>query len=70
MVAYVKTYRAIARPGVRVAEIARAMTQRYPDYDGALLLWLTRGPGFALYGAREMGVPEALIPAPPAAQAP
>jgi glyoxylase-like metal-dependent hydrolase (beta-lactamase superfamily II) len=67
MIDYVKTYRSIAKPGVRVAVIARAMMQHYPDYDGALLLWLTRGPGFALYGAREMGVPEALIPAPPAA---
>ena len=65
MLAYVRTYRSIARPGVRVATIARAMTRRYPDYDGTLLLWLTRGPGFALYGAREMGVPEALIPGPP-----
>jgi len=69
MIEYVGTYRSIARPGVRVATIARAMMQRYPDYDGALLLWLTRGPGFALYGAREMGVPEALIPAPPPAAA-
>ena len=67
MIEYVKTYRSIAQPGVRVAAIARAMMQRYPDYDGALLLWLTRGPGFALYGAREMGVPEDLIPAPAAA---
>jgi glyoxylase-like metal-dependent hydrolase (beta-lactamase superfamily II) len=68
MIGYVRTYRSIARPGVRVATIARAMMRRYPDYDGALLLWLTRGPGFALYGAREMGVPEALIPRPPAAE--
>lgn len=67
MLEYVNTYRSIARPGVRVATIARAMMQRYPDYEGALLLWLTRGPGFALYGAREMGVPEALIPGPPPA---
>ena len=68
MADYVRTYRDIARPGVRVAVIARAMMQRYPDYDGALLLWLTRGPGFALYGAREMGVPAELIPGPPPGQ--
>ena len=62
MTRYMETYRQVARPGVRVTEVARAMMQRYPDYDGAILLWLTRGPGFGLSGAKELGVPEELLP--------
>ena len=65
LVRYMNDYKAIARPGVRVTVIARAMMERYPDYDGAILLWLTRGPGFGLSGARELGVPEELLPPAP-----
>ena len=65
-IAYMKVYGEVARPGVRVADMAREMTRRYPQYRGAILLWLTRGPGFALYGASGLGVPPELMP-PPAA---
>lgn len=66
LTAYMKTYREIAQPGMRVTKVARAMMQRYPDYEGAILLWLTRGPGYGLSGARELGVPEELwAPSPP-----
>lgn len=65
LIEYMNAYRQIAGPGVHVTEIAPAMMQRYPDYKGAILLWLTRGPGFGLYGGRAMGVPEELLPAPP-----
>jgi len=66
-IAYMKVYAEVARPGVRVADMAREMTRRYPGHRGAILLWLTRGPGFALYGAGEMGVPPELMPPPPPA---
>jgi glyoxylase-like metal-dependent hydrolase (beta-lactamase superfamily II) len=66
-IAYMKVYAEVARPGVRVADMAREMTRRYPQHRGAILLWLTRGPGFALSGAREFGVPQELMPPPPAA---
>jgi hypothetical protein len=62
-----KVYAEVARPGVRVADMAREMTRRYPQHRGAILLWLTRGPGFALSGAREFGVPPELMAPPPAA---
>ena len=65
LISYMHDYREIAKPGVRVTVVAKAMMERYPDYDGAILLWLTRGPGFGLSGARELGVPEALLPPPP-----
>jgi hypothetical protein len=37
------------------------MTRRYPNHGLAILLWLTRGPGFGLAGAKEIGVPPALL---------
>ena len=64
MVAYINAYREVAVPGARVASVAREMMRRYPDYPGALMLWLTRGPGFGLSGAAEMGVPPELRPPP------
>jgi glyoxylase-like metal-dependent hydrolase (beta-lactamase superfamily II) len=60
-VRWLEDYREVAKPGVRVAEIAKTMTKRYPEYGLAILLWLTRGPGFALCGARELGVPAELM---------
>ncbi len=64
MIEYVKAYREVAVPGVRVADMAREMTRRYPDYPGAIMLWLTRGPGFGLSGAAALGVPPELMPPP------
>lgn len=64
LIGYMKDYKEVAQPGVRVPEIAREMTRRYPDYKGRILLWLTRGPGFGLYGAEEMSVPAELLPPP------
>ena len=61
-IAYLETYRDVATPGKRVPDIAREMMQRYPDLRGAILLWLTRGPGFGLSGAAEFGVPPELLP--------
>jgi glyoxylase-like metal-dependent hydrolase (beta-lactamase superfamily II) len=68
-IAYMKVYAEVARPGVRVADMAREMMRRYPQHRGAILLWLTRGPGFALYGAREIGMPPELMPPPAAGDA-
>jgi len=70
LVKYLRDYQAVARPGVRIADIAREMARRYPDYPGGILLWVTRGPGFGLSGARELGVPPELLGPPPAAAAP
>lgn len=58
---YIKVYQEVAKPGVRIADIAREMMLRYPNHSGALMLWLTRGPGFGLAGAKELGVPEELL---------
>jgi glyoxylase-like metal-dependent hydrolase (beta-lactamase superfamily II) len=58
---YLSDWREVAQPGVRGVEIARQMMERYPDYDLGLLLWLTRGPGFGLAGAAELGVPPELL---------
>jgi len=53
--------RICARPGVRFTDIAREMMRRYPDYGLALALWLTRGPGYGLAGAKELGVPPEVL---------
>jgi glyoxylase-like metal-dependent hydrolase (beta-lactamase superfamily II) len=58
---WLEDYREVAKPGVRFTEIAREMTRRYPDYGLPLLLWLTRGPGFGTGGAKDIGVPPALL---------
>ncbi len=58
---YLRDWKEVAQPGVRGVEIARQMMERYPDYDLALLLWLTRGPGFGLAGAAELRVPPELL---------
>lgn len=54
---WLEDYQEVAKPGVRIAEIAREMMKRYPEHGLAIVLWLTRGPGFALCGWRELGVP-------------
>lgn len=54
---WLKDYIEVAKPGVRFTEIAKEMTRRYPNYGLALMLWLTRGPGFGTAGAKEIGVP-------------
>lgn len=62
---YMKVYKEVAQPGVKVTDIAREMTKRYPEHKGAIMLWLTRGPGFGVAGAKELGVPQDLLgPAP------
>ena len=42
-------------------EIIKGMTGEFPDYDGEMLLWWTRGPGFGIFGPRSLAVPESLI---------
>jgi glyoxylase-like metal-dependent hydrolase (beta-lactamase superfamily II) len=58
---WLQDWKEIAQPAVRVTEIAQQMTARYPKYDLGVLLWLTRGPGFGLSGAQELGVPPELL---------
>lgn len=58
---WLRTYQEIAKPGVRFADIARAMMKRYPNHSLPILLWVTRGPGFGLAGAREAGVPPEVL---------
>ncbi len=59
--AWLRDYRDVARPGVRFVEVAKEMMRRYPKHGLPLLLWLTRGPGFGLAGAKELGVPPELL---------
>jgi glyoxylase-like metal-dependent hydrolase (beta-lactamase superfamily II) len=58
---WLQDYRDVAKPGVRFTAIAREMMRRYPSHGQALLLWLTRGPGFGTAGAKEIGVPPELL---------
>jgi glyoxylase-like metal-dependent hydrolase (beta-lactamase superfamily II) len=60
-IAYLRDWKDVARVDVRFTDIAKQMMERYPDYDLGLLLWLTRGPGFGLAGAGEIGVPPELL---------
>ena len=41
---YMKVYQSYAKPGVPLPEIVEGMTQDFPDYDGEIILWWTRGP--------------------------
>lgn len=59
--AWLRDYREVAKPGVRFVDIAKEMMRRYPKHGLPLLLWLTRGPGFGLAGAKEIGVPPQLM---------
>jgi len=61
MTTWLKDYREVAKPGVHFTAIAREMMRRYPTHGLALLLWVTRGPGFGTGGARDIGVPAELL---------
>lgn len=58
---WMRDYKDVAKPGVRFVDIAKAMMARYPKHALAILLWITRGPGFGLGGAAEVGVPSGLL---------
>jgi len=58
---WLNDYRDVAKPGVRFTAIASEMTRRYPKHGLALLLWMTRGPGFGTGGAKDIGVPPELL---------
>jgi len=58
---WLRDYRDVAKPGVPFTTIAKEMMRRYPSHGLALLLWLTRGPGFGTAGAKEIGVPGELL---------
>jgi glyoxylase-like metal-dependent hydrolase (beta-lactamase superfamily II) len=58
---WLKDYQDVAKPGVHFTAIAREMMRRYPGHGLALLLWLTRGPGFGTGGAKDIGVPPELL---------
>ncbi|HEY6340042.1 MAG TPA: MBL fold metallo-hydrolase [Bryobacteraceae bacterium] len=60
-IGWLKNYRDVAKPGVRLSAIAKEMMRRYPDYALPILLWLTHGPGFGTAGAKEAGVPAELL---------
>ena len=59
--AWLRDYREVARPGVRFTDIAKEMMRRYPHHGMPLMLWLTRGPGFGVAGAKEIGVPPEIL---------
>jgi glyoxylase-like metal-dependent hydrolase (beta-lactamase superfamily II) len=59
--AWLRHYAEVAKQGVRFVDIAKEMMRLYPHYGLPLLLWLTRGPGFGLAGAKEIGVPPELL---------
>ena len=63
-ITWLRDWKQLAQPGVRFTDIAKGMMDRYPDNDLALLLWLTRGPGFGLAGAAEIGVPPEVLGGP------
>ena len=58
---YMEVYQSYAKPGVPLPEIVAGMTQDFPDYDGEIILWWTRGPSFGIFGPRSQGVPERLL---------
>jgi glyoxylase-like metal-dependent hydrolase (beta-lactamase superfamily II) len=58
---WLRAYQSVAKPGVRFADIAREMMKRYPHHALPILLWVTRGPGFGLAGAKEAGVPPEVL---------
>ena len=60
-VQWMRDYKEVAKPGVRFTDIAKAMMARYPKHALAILLWVTRGPGFGLCGAAEAGVPAGVL---------
>lgn len=60
-VQWMRDYKAVAMPGVRFTDIAKAMMARYPKHGLAILRWVTRGPGFGLCGAAEAGLPAGLL---------
>jgi glyoxylase-like metal-dependent hydrolase (beta-lactamase superfamily II) len=56
---WMRDYEKVATPGKRFTEIAKEMINLYPKHGLAMLLWVTRGPGFGLAGARDIGAPTA-----------
>jgi glyoxylase-like metal-dependent hydrolase (beta-lactamase superfamily II) len=58
---WLEDWREVAQPGVRFVDIGPEMVRRYPDHALAMLLWMTRGPGFGLAGAAEIGVPPEVL---------
>jgi glyoxylase-like metal-dependent hydrolase (beta-lactamase superfamily II) len=58
---WMRDYMEVAKPGVRFVDIAKAMMARYPKHALAILLWVTRGPGFGLSGAAELGMPAGVL---------
>jgi glyoxylase-like metal-dependent hydrolase (beta-lactamase superfamily II) len=58
---WMRDYKDVAKPGIRFTEIAKAMMARYPQHALAILLWVTRGPGFGLSGAAEIGMPAGVL---------
>jgi len=60
-VQWMRDYKEVAKPGVRFVDIAKTMMARYPKHALAILLWVTRGPGFGLCGAAEAGLPAGLL---------
>jgi glyoxylase-like metal-dependent hydrolase (beta-lactamase superfamily II) len=58
---WMRDYQEVAKPGVRFVDIAKAMMARYPKHALAILLWVTRGPGFGLSGAAEIGMPAGIL---------
>jgi glyoxylase-like metal-dependent hydrolase (beta-lactamase superfamily II) len=58
---WMRDYKEVAKPGVRFVDVARAMMARYPKHALAILLWVTRGPGFGLSGAGELGMPAGVM---------
>lgn len=56
------SYEKIAKPGVRFTEIAKKLVEQYPTHGLSMLLYVTRGPGFGLAGAKEVGAPPPYAP--------
>ena len=54
---WLSSYEKIARPGVRFTEIANKLVEKYPKHGLSMFLYTTRGPGFGLAGANEVGAP-------------
>ena len=56
---WLRSYEKIAKPGVRFMDIANKLVEQYPTHGLSMLLYVTRGPGFGVAGAKEVGAPPA-----------
>ena len=60
---YLQTKQHVSAPKVSIAEVAKQMTEAYPDLAVPQVLYWTRGPGYGFRGPEALGMPSDLLPA-------